>query len=186
MRAAEGAIEGVKIKDDVEIDVIGKALPRGICGSGLIDAIAEMAKTGVISKTGRLATRSKDLEQLPPLLQKRIRKTEQGGEFVLVWAQNTATGEDIVLTQKDIRELQHAKGAMKAGAQILMTEMGIGPDQLDRVLLAGAFGNYIKKESALGISLLPSIQVEKISAIGNAAGEGAKMALLSIVERAKA
>lgn len=187
MRAAEGAIEGVEIIEDVYLVVIGGTKSQGICGSGLIDAIAEMAKAGVINETGRLATQTKEMEKLPLLLQKRVRKTEQGGgEFVLAWAQDTATGEDIVLTQKDIRELQLAKGAMRAGAQVLMTEMGIDQDQLDRILLAGAFGNYIKKESALGIGLLPPISIDKIKAIGNAAGDGAKMALLSTVERTRA
>lgn len=186
MRAAEGAIEGVEITEDVQLKVIGDALPQGICGSGLIDAIAEMAKSGVIDETGRLATQSPELDELAPLLQKRVRKGEQGGEFVLAWAQDSATGEDVVLTQKDIRELQLAKGAMRAGVEILMTEMGINKDQLDRVLLAGAFGNYIKKESALGIGLLPLIPIERVTAIGNAAGEGAKMALLSQVDRKRA
>lgn len=186
MRAAEGAIEGVVIREDVQLAVIGGTKPQGICGSGLIDAIAEMAKSGVVNLTGRLAIRPKELEKLPLLLQIRLRKTEQGGEFVMAWAQDTSTGEDIVLTQKDIRELQLAKGAMRAGVQILMTEMGITQEQLDRVMLAGAFGNYIKKESALGIGLLPPVPIERISAIGNAAGDGAKMALLSTVERARA
>ncbi|HVJ47816.1 ASKHA domain-containing protein [Desulfitobacterium sp.] len=186
MRAAEGAIEGVLIAEDVQVVVIGGTKSQGICGSGLIDAVAEMAKSGVINLTGRLALRPKELEKLPSLLQKRLRKTEQGGEFVLVWSQDTSIGEDIVLTQKDIRELQLAKGAMRAGVQILMTEMGISQEQLDSVLLAGAFGNYIKKESALGIGLLPPLPIERINAIGNAAGDGAKMALLSTVERARA
>lgn len=186
MRAAEGAIEGVIINDDVEIAVIGETKPQGICGSGLIDAIFEMVKTGIVDHTGRLATGLQELEKLPIPIQKRIRKTGEGDEFVLVWAQNTSTGEDIIITQKDIRELQLAKGAIRAGIEILMTEMGINRSQLDRVFLAGAFGNYINKEKALGIGLLPRIPAEKISAIGNAAGNGAKMALLSGIERTKA
>lgn len=186
MRAADGAIEGINITDDVQYVVIGDTRPHGICGSGLIDAVAEMAFSGIINTAGRLAIRSKDCEKLPPLLQKRLRQTEQGGEFVIAWAQETETGEDIVLTQKDIRELQLAKGAISAGVEILMTEMGIQKEQLDRVLLAGAFGNYIKKESALRIGLLPPLPIEKISAIGNAAGDGAKMALLSTEERERA
>lgn len=186
MRAADGAIEGVKIADDVQLAVIGGAKPQGICGSGLIDVIAEMAKSGVINSTGRLAILPMELEKLPPLLQKRLRQTEQGAEFVLAWSQDTSTGEDIVLTQKDIRELQLAKGAMRAGIQILMTEMGINQEQLDRVMLAGAFGNYLKKESALRIGLLPPLPIERVSAIGNAAGDGAKMALLSTMERVRA
>lgn len=186
MRAADGAIEGVKIGDDVECKVIGSVMPIGICGSGLIDAIAQMVQSGVIYPSGRMANRSEDIEKLPPLVQQRIRKTESGGEFVLVWAKDAGIPEDIVLTQKDIREMQLAKGAIRAGIKILMKEMGIGLSQLDRVLLAGAFGNYISKESALGIGLLPQLPIENIRAIGNAAGDGAKMVLLAKTERGKA
>ncbi|MGE4274153.1 MAG: ASKHA domain-containing protein [Desulfitobacterium sp.] len=186
MRAADGAIERVTIKDDVECAAIGGTKPIGICGSGLIDAIAQMAESGVIYASGRIVNNQEDLAKLPPSLQKRIRKTTEGSEFVLVWAKETGIGEDIVLTQKDIREMQLAKGAIRAGVSILMKEMGIGLEQLDRVLLAGAFGNYISKESALGIGLLPYLPIEKISAIGNAAGDGAKMVLLSQTQRTKA
>lgn len=186
MRAADGAIEGVKITDDVLCTVIGGVKPIGICGSGLIDAIAQMAKSGVLYPSGRIANQTEDIEKLPHLVQQRIRKTESGTEFVLAWAKDAGIGEDIVLTQKDIREMQLAKGAIRAGVQILMNEMGIGLEQLDRVLLAGAFGNYISKGSALGIGLLPDLPEEKIQAIGNAAGDGAKMVLLSKAERRKA
>lgn len=186
MRAADGAIEGVWITDDVQLAVIGGGKPQGICGSGLIDVISEMARTGVVSPTGRMAGTPAQLEKLPPLIRERLRRTEQGLEFVLVWGSESASGEDIVLTQKDVRELQLAKGAIRAGIQILLTDMGISPEQIDRVLLAGAFGNYIKKESALGIGLLPSLPLERIHAIGNAAGDGAKIALLSMVEKTRA
>ncbi|AGA69723.1 putative metal-binding protein [Desulfitobacterium dichloroeliminans LMG P-21439] len=186
MRAADGAIERVTIQDDVECVAIGGTKPIGICGSGLIDAIAQMAESGVIYASGRIVNSQVDLDKLPPSLQQRIRRTTEGSEFVLVWAKETEIGEDIVLTQKDIREMQLAKGAIRAGVSILMKEMGIGLEQLDRVLLAGAFGNYISKDSALGIGLLPDLPLEKITAIGNAAGDGAKMVLLSQVERIKA
>lgn len=183
MRAADGAIENVKITDDVQLGVIGGVKPVGICGSGLIDAISEMARTGVINASGRMAGKPEQLEKLPPHLRQRLRRTEAGMEFVLAWGKDTATAEDIVLTQKDVRELQLAKGAIRAGVEILLAEMGITPEKIDRVLLAGAFGNYINKESALGIGLLPPVSLDRITAIGNAAGDGAKMALLSVYER---
>jgi uncharacterized 2Fe-2S/4Fe-4S cluster protein (DUF4445 family) len=186
MRAAEGAIEGVRISADVELDVIAGGKARGICGSGLIDAIAEMLKVGVIGPTGRLANGPAQLEKLPSLVRERLRRTELVSEFVLVWGKDSALGEDIVLTQKDIRELQLAKGAIMAGIMILVREMGITLQEIDRILLAGAFGNYIRKESAIGIGLLPALPLEKVKTIGNAAGDGAKMALLSVEERARA
>lgn len=186
MRAAEGAIEGVRITEDIELDVIAGGKVRGICGSGLIDAIAEMVKVGVIGSTGRFVGGPAELEKLPALVRERLRKTERASEFVLTWGKDSASGEDIVLSQKDIRELQLAKGAIIAGIMILVREMGITSQEIDRVLLAGAFGNYIRKESAVGIGLLPPLPLEKISTIGNAAGDGAKMALLSMKERARA
>lgn len=186
MRAADGAIEGVQITTDVELKIIGESKARGICGSGLIDAIAEMFKVGVIGPSGRYASSPDQLEKLPPLVRERVRKTERASEFVLVWGKDSATGEDIVLTQKDIREMQLAKGAIMAGIMILVEEMGIRPQEIDRVLLAGAFGNYIKKESAVAIGLLPSLPLELIQTIGNAAGDGAKIALLSIEQRVRA
>lgn len=186
MRAAEGAIEGVRITEDVELDVIAGGKARGICGSGLIDAIAEMFKVGVIVPSGRYASDPNQLEKLPTLVRERLRKTVKASEFVLVWGKDSATGEDIILSQKDIREMQLAKGAIMAGIMILVREMGITAQEIDRVLLAGAFGNYIRKESAVGIGLLPSLPLEQIMTIGNAAGDGAKMALLSTDERARA
>ncbi|MDR3585705.1 MAG: ASKHA domain-containing protein [Desulfosporosinus sp.] len=186
MRAAEGAIEGVSIDEDVKLTVIAGGKPRGLCGSGLIDAIAEMLKVGVIGSSGRYAYKSDQLAKLPPLVRERLRQTERASEFVLVWGKDSASGEDIVLSQKDIRELQLAKGAIMAGIMVLLQEMGSSPQEIDRILLAGAFGNYIKKESALKIGLLPSLPLVRITTIGNAAGDGAKMALLSTEERARA
>ncbi|MDQ7094425.1 ASKHA domain-containing protein [Desulfosporosinus sp. PR] len=186
MRAAEGAIEGVSIGRDVELKIIGGGQARGICGSGLIDAIAEMFKAGVIGPSGRFAGEAQELEPLPSALRARLRKGERTSEFVLVWGKDTLSGEDLVLTQKDIREMQLAKGAIIAGIRILAKEMGVNPAEIDRVLLAGAFGSYIKKESALGIGLLPPLSLERIQTIGNAAGDGAKMALLSGEERERA
>ncbi|SPF54048.1 2Fe-2S iron-sulfur cluster binding domain protein [Candidatus Desulfosporosinus infrequens] len=186
MRAAEGAVEGVSIDQDVELTVIGGGKVRGICGSGLIDAIAQMLKVGVISSSGRYENRPLQLEELPPLVRGRLRNTERASEFVLVWGEDSVSGEDIVLSQKDIREMQLAKGAILAGIMVLLQEMGSSPQEIERILLAGAFGNYIKRESALGIGLLPSLPLDRITTIGNAAGDGAKMSLLSTEERARA
>ena len=186
MRAAEGAIEGVTISDDVQLKVIGETKPRGICGSGLIDAVSEMYKAGIIDASGRLAKKDQSCDRLPDNLRRRLRENDGGQEFVLVWGSHSDNGEDIVLSQKDIRELQLAKGAIMAGASILLGDMGVSPQEIDRVLLAGAFGNYINRESAREIGLLPSLPLECIEAIGNAAGHGAKMALLSSEERVRA
>jgi len=186
MRAAEGAIEGVYIGEDVELEVISGSKVRGICGSGLIDAIAQMRKIGVIGASGLLASETDKLDGVSLAVRKRLRSDEQDSEFVLAWGKDTATGEDIVLSQKDIRKLQLAKGAIMAGIQLLLQEMDVSVEEIDRVLIAGAFGNYIKRESAVGIGLLPPLPLERIDTIGNAAGDGAKMTLLSKEERTRA
>ncbi|MDA8442950.1 MAG: ASKHA domain-containing protein [Peptococcaceae bacterium] len=186
MRAAEGAIEGVSLETDVQLTVIGNVLPRGICGSGLIDAVAALLKAHVIDSSGRLVYKPEQLANLPEQIRSRLRQKEHGREFVLAWGRSTVSGEDIVLTQKDIRELQLAKGAILAGVKILLHEMNISSDEIDQVLLAGAFGNYINKASALDIGLLPQVSPERIQAIGNAAGDGAILALLSVQEREQA
>jgi len=187
MRASGGAIEEVRITDDVQLEIIAGDKARGICGSGLIDAVAEMVRVGIIDPSGRFQLKADQLKKLPPLIASRVRSSSSGqAEFVLVWAKDTVIGEDIVLTQKDIRELQLAKGAIAAGTKILLKEMGVKFTQLNKVMLAGAFGNFIKKESALGMGLLPPIPIKDIITIGNAASEGAKMVLLSAKERIRA
>lgn len=186
MRAAEGAIEAVSIDGDVTLKVIGNTAPRGICGSGLIDAVAEMAKSGVIDATGRFVGPGASGLSLDPRLMARLRRGENGCEFVLAPAGISAAGEDIVITQKDLRELQLAKGAIYAGIRVLLRELGVSGEDVTQVLLAGAFGNYIKKESALAIGLLPEMPLDRINSVGNAAGDGAKLALVSKSERARA
>jgi uncharacterized 2Fe-2S/4Fe-4S cluster protein (DUF4445 family) len=170
----------------VELAVIGGGQPVGICGSGLIDAVAEMLQAGLINSTGRMVNTKTLIGSLPPQVGRRMRRDGQGSEFVLAWSQETTGGEDIVLSQKDIRELQLAKGAIRAGIQVLCREMGISPEDIHRVLLAGAFGNHIKKEKAVAIGLLPPISLDRITSIGNAAGDGARLALLSAQERERA
>lgn len=184
MRAADGAIEAVRIDDqgEVLVEVIGKVPPRGICGSGLIDAAAALLQAGVIMPSGRLVDPDTTGAHLPPPLKSRLRRGEGGFEFILI-----AEGEqEILLTQADLRELQLAKGAIYAGLQILLKEAGLEESDLDEVLLAGAFGNYIRKESARAIGLLPDVPLDRITPVGNAAGRGAKMALVSKTERARA
>ncbi len=173
MRAAVGAIEGVVLDGaEVRLQVIGDAAPIGICGSGLIDAVAQLRLAGLLDATGRLARR----EDVPehPLAEHLI---EQDGvrAFAL-------TGS-IALTQRDVRELQSAKGAIATGISSLMELMGVTGDDLEQVLLAGSFGTYIDPQSARVLGLVPPVPVAKIVAAGNAAGEGAKMALLSFRER---
>lgn len=185
MRAAEGAIEAVKINDDVSLKIIGDSAPRGICGSGLIDVAAEMLKSGIIEPSGRFAS-PEDGAGRNPLVWERLRKNGDSWEFVLAPGSISATGEDVVIAQKDVRELQLAKGALLAGIQLLLKEMGTGPEDISTIILAGTFGNYINKESALAIGLLPPVPPERIISVGNAAGDGAIMALISRQERALA
>lgn len=185
MRASKGAIERVKIEDgDVAIDVIEDAAPIGICGSGLIDALAQMLEAGILDETGKLETQeSAKTMGLNESLVHRIRKGKNGNEFVLAWGKNE---EDVVITQKDIREVQLAKGAIFAGIQLMMNHIGAKAEDLERIILAGAFGSYINTESALKIGLFPNVEKEKIISVGNAAGAGASMALLSVDQRKKA
>lgn len=178
MRAGEGAIEFVEIGDDIESVVIGGTPPRGICGSGLIDMVAELLRVGIVDETGRLQDAA-ELEGLAQSLTERIRAGEAGNEFVVAWAAETADGNDLVLTQRDIRELQLAKGAIRAGTKILQKILDIKDEDIDELLLAGAFGNYIRKESAMQMGLLPCIPLERIRSVGNAARVGARQCLIS-------
>lgn len=176
MRAAAGAIERVKIDETYEptYKTISDEKPRGICGSGIIDVMAELFRVGIIEKNGRFA----DIDT------PRLRRINKIKEYVLEWASEAAINSDIVITQKDVREVQLAKGAMYAGAIVLMKRFDC--TQLDRIMLAGAFGNYIDKKSAMLIGLYPDCDLERVVSIGNAAGEGAIMALLSKEKREEA
>jgi len=187
MRAAPGAIERVEIYPDgkeVHFKVIGEAKwntdleaveAKGICGSGIIDAMAQMLNAGILQKSGRFNT---------DVVTPRLRLTEEGPEFVIAWADETSIGQDIVICQHDIRNIQLAKAALYAGAKIMMRHLGV--ERLDRVILAGAFGSYIDKESAACLGLFPDCDLENIYAVGNAAGDGARIALLNMDKRAEA
>lgn len=187
MRAASGAIEKVSYtKGEIQLEMIDDAPACGICGSGLIDAAAALLDAGLIEPSGRFVNPEENPDMVPDQYKNRLRKGQGGYEFILVPAEDTEKGEDIVLTQGDLRELQLAKGAIYAGLMILLKEAGISEDELDQVLLAGAFGNYVRKESALTIGLLPQLPPEKIIAVGNAAGDGSRMALASKTVRERA
>ncbi len=177
MRSEIGAIDKVEIKEGkVEISVIGGKEPRGICGTGVVDAISELLKIGIIDKSGRLKKRDELKGKIPESLLSRLRDNS----FVLF------EGEDeILLTQKDIREVQLAKGAIRSGINILLKSKGYSEKDLNELMVAGGFGNYMKKESAIRIGLIPPVDKEKIKLVGNAAGEGSCITLLSLDERKK-
>ena len=178
-RAAEGAIEAVIINEgDIVLDVIGNCPARSICGSGLIDAVAVMLDLGIIDATGRFVEPQKLQDKLPPAIFSRI--IEQDGQlaFCLNMAANVSERK-VFLTQRDIRETQLAKAAIRAGIRLLQKRIGLEDCDIEHILLAGAFGNYIRKKSALRIGLLPAVPAEKIRFVGNAAVSGARMILLS-------
>jgi uncharacterized 2Fe-2S/4Fe-4S cluster protein (DUF4445 family) len=174
MRASAGAIDRVRIQDDVRIWTIGDGEPKGICGSGLIDAVAQLLRRGIVDPGGRLLPRPALEGKLPAPVLARIAGEGHQWEFVL------AREPRVVITQNDVRQLQLAKGTICCGVRILMDELGIAPEAITSVALAGAFGNYIDKQSALGIELLPTaIPRDRIQGVGNAAGQGSRMTLLS-------
>lgn len=181
MRAAEGAIEQVVItENEIVVNTIGNARPIGICGTGLIDCIAELLRIGVIDYRGKLLNRDELPPNLPDFVKDRLIEDEKFGiSFILVPENQTRTGNPILLTQKDIRETQLAKGAIFAGYQMLKQILGVKDSDITEVLLAGAFGNYIRRHQAKRVGLLPDVPTEKIKFIGNAAGSGAKMVLLA-------
>jgi len=176
MRAKQGAIESVTLtKNGVDCQVIGEREPIGICGSGLIEAIDEMRKAGVVNKQGKIVDPEK-AQALSPELISRIRKAEKGREFVLTYGTNQ--GHDVSLSQKDIGELQLAKGAVCAGIKTLVEMAGITVPELDSVTLSGTFATYLKANNILNIGLVPDIAPEKIKTVGNAAHVGALLVLI--------
>jgi uncharacterized 2Fe-2S/4Fe-4S cluster protein (DUF4445 family) len=181
MRASDGAIEKVTINgEDVEINTIGNAKAIGLCGTGLIDTVAELRRVGIINTSGKLLKPAELPDSIPDAIRNRVIVHEKWGPtFILATAEQSKTGEEVLFTQKDVRETQLAKGAIFAGYQLLKTVLEIEDEDITEVLLAGAFGNYIRRHQAKRIGLLPDIPTEKIKFIGNAAGAGAKMVLLT-------
>ncbi len=187
MRAAPGAIERVSIHPEtleVNFKTIGEknwqgeakaASAIGICGSGIIDVVAELFRNKVILQGGRFR------EGIPS---PRMRISDQGPEFVVAWRNETSIGKDITITQQDIRNVQLAKGALYAGAKLMMKRLGI--EKLDKVILAGAFGTYVNKEAAMILGMFPDCDLRNAYAVGNAAGDGARIALLNKDKRVEA
>jgi uncharacterized 2Fe-2S/4Fe-4S cluster protein (DUF4445 family) len=188
MRAADGAIEVVRIRDDeLELGVIGGDEPLGLCGSGLVDAVAELVRTGLLDVSGRFVA-DEIAAELAPRLSRRL-VTNGGGErvFALHWKGTEGDVENAVyLSQRDVRELQFAKAAISTGWRLLIAELGVDASEIQQVLLAGSFGSYLSPASAVRIGLVPHLPLPRIVSAGNVAGEGAKMALLSMQERHEA
>jgi uncharacterized 2Fe-2S/4Fe-4S cluster protein (DUF4445 family) len=189
MRAAPGAIERVRIDPEtleVRYRVIGQEKwsdelnpeeiqARGICGSGIIEVVAEMFRTGVVGKSGRFNGN---------LSTPRLRRIEKGFEFVIAWARETAMEQDITVSTSDVRAVQLAKGALYSGAKIMMKRLGM--NHLDRIVLAGGFGSYVDPERAMILGMFPDCDLKHVVSVGNAAGDGARIALLNRDKREEA
>lgn len=192
MRAAPGAIERIEIDaetHEVNYKVIGRDAWRkysepkemqakGICGSGILDVLAELYRTGIVEKSGRFNKNGQKSNRF------RKNPDTKQPEFVLAWAEESSIGKDIVITQKDVRQIQLAKGALYAGCKIMMRRMGL--EKVDKVKIAGAFGTHVDREKALIMGLFPDCEIEKISSVGNAAGDGCRAALLNREKRKEA
>ncbi len=179
VRAQAGAIETLVIDPETlepTYETIEDEPPNGITGSGVIDALAQLFMVGIVDQRGKFRDAVLDHE--------RVRENDEELEYVVAYAEEAALAEDIVLTQNDIRSIQMAKAAIQAGTRVLMSELDI--ENPDRVLMAGAFGNYIDKESAMTIGMYPDIDPDDVVSLGNAAGVGAKLALLDSDRRAEA
>jgi uncharacterized 2Fe-2S/4Fe-4S cluster protein (DUF4445 family) len=180
MRAAPGVIERVQIDEKtlepryklVSEEEWNTGEAKGICGSAVIDAVAELFRVGVIDSRGRFK---------PGNESKRVREKENGWEYVIVRAEETSIGRDISLTQHDVRQIQLAKAALYTAARTLLKQTGL--QSPDKIILAGGFGSYIDKEKAMLIGLIPDCELDKVYAVGNAAGDGARIALLNVEKR---
>ncbi len=170
MRAAPGAIEKVLIHDgQIKLQTIDGQPPVGLCGSGILDLIAQMRKAGILNNRGAITGAG---------FETRLRPGENGPEFVLVGAAESG-GAEVIFDRKDVTEIQLAKGAMRAGVEILLKKAGITAQQLDKVVIAGAFGTYLDVQSGMDVGMFPRLPRDHFLQVGNAAGTGARMALLS-------
>ena len=193
MRAAPGAIERIEIDPEtreVNYKVIGRDAWRkysepkemkakGICGSGILDVLAELYRSGVIAKSG--VFNKKGLQDCPRF---RINPDNRQPEFVLAWAEESSIDKDIVISQKDVRQIQLAKGALYAGCKLMVKRMGL--EKVDKVKIAGAFGTHVDRTKALIMGLFPDCEIEMIQSVGNAAGDGCRAALLNVKKRVEA
>ena len=180
MRAAPGAIERVHIDEktlEPRYKIVGEddwntGKAKGICGSAIIDSVAELFRAGIIDSRGKF---KRGLES------NRVREGEKGWEYVIAWAEETSIGRDIPMTQQDVRQIQLAKAALFTAARTLLKRSGL--QSPDKIILAGGFGSYIDKEKAMLIGLIPDCALENVYAVGNAAGDGARIALLNVEKR---
>ena len=176
IRATSGAIERVRIAgDSIQYQTIEEALPVGICGSGILDTMAQLYLAGIIDKSGRMQ------ENHP-----RVRTRKNQREFVLVSKEEQDKRPAIVTTQQDVRQLQLAKAAIRTGIQVLLEADSCPEEEIRQVVIAGAFGSYIDVSSAMAIGMLPSLPLDRFRQVGNAAGMGAKLALISLSQRTRA
>ena len=183
MRAAPGAIESIEINDktlEPRLKIIGqqewdKGKARGICGSAVIDAVAELFRVGVLDSRGRIK---------PEIESPRLRQGEAGMEYIIALAEETSIGQDIPITQQDVRQIQLAKAALFVAARTLLKQMDLRTP--DKILLAGAFGTYINKRNAMLIGMIPDCPLENVFSVGNSAGDGARIALLNVEKRKEA
>jgi uncharacterized 2Fe-2S/4Fe-4S cluster protein (DUF4445 family) len=188
MRGAPGAVDIVSISADgrVATHTIGGVPAKGLCGSGLIDAVAELLRAGLISSSGYL----RKAEEISGggLLSERLAPIDGQQAFTLVPGPDTESGsEPVTITARDVREVQLAKGSIVAAVTLACRHVGLDPADIDEVLVAGAFGNYLRKASVLRIGLVPEIDPERVHFVGNAAGVGARLALLDreVLERGR-
>jgi len=178
MRAAPGAVEYVQILsrastgDNVRIQTIGGKPPVGLCGSGILDAVAGLRATGIVKRTGRFQT---DHPRIVPW--------DGGGAFLLAPAAATGNGHDLLVTRRDINEIQLAKGAIRAGVEVLLLEAGLTAQDIETFIVAGAFGTYLDLESAIRIGMFPPLPLDRFKQVGNAAGTGARQMLISAAQR---
>lgn len=183
-RAETGAIDRVWLDYDLHYTVIGGGRPGGLCGSALVDLLAGLLRTGLVDATGRLRSPGELPPVTPPRLKNRLAAGPNGSyAFRVAPAEQTDIGREILLSQADIRQLQLAKGAVAAGIELLCGQAGVQLRQVEQLYLAGGFGSYLPVGNAIRIGLLPPLSEEKIQPVGNGAGLGAKMCLLSREER---
>ena len=176
MRAAPGAIERVQvIQGKLRMQTIDSLAPIGICGSGILDAIACMHQVGALDQRGSLLPTHPD-----------VRQDDHIRQFVLVDRTNSGTGQDLVITRKDVNEIQLAKGAIRTGIDVLLDVAGITADVIKKFIIAGAFGTYINIPSAIHLGMFPSIPLSRFEQVGNAAGAGARQMLVSAQQRSLA